>query len=65
MNDVPRFLPWYRLPGLAIFLSFHLLIPLIYILFFVRHWTSERKFPLQPWDRLMLLSMCKCPPFEG
>lgn len=57
MIDVPRFHPWYRLPGLAIWLSIHLLIPLIYILFFVRYWDNEWEFPSEAWDRLMLLSL--------
>lgn len=57
MIDVPRFHPWYRLPALAIFLSIHLLIPLIYILFFVRYWTTAKRNPGAPWDRLMLLSI--------
>jgi hypothetical protein len=57
MIDVPRFHPWYRLPALAIFLSIHLLIPLIYILFLVRYWTTAKQNPGAPWDRLMLLSL--------
>ncbi|HZT69111.1 MAG TPA: hypothetical protein VFC10_05105 [Terriglobia bacterium] len=57
MIDIPRLRPWYRLPALAIFLSIHLLIPLIYILFFVRYWTTARQNPDAPWDRLMLLSL--------
>lgn len=57
MIDVPRFHPWYRLPALAIFLSIHLLIPLIYILFFVRYWSAAKQNPIPQWDRLMLLSL--------
>lgn len=57
MIDVPSFHPWYRLPALGIFLSIHFLIPLIYILFFVRYWTRRRELPAEPWDRLMLLSI--------
>ncbi|HUX09359.1 MAG TPA: hypothetical protein VMW51_01875 [Terriglobia bacterium] len=57
MIDVPAFHPWYRLPALAIFLSIHLLIPLIYILFFVRYWTTRQESPAQPWDRLVLISL--------
>ena len=57
MIDVPRFHPWYRLPALAIFISIHLLIPLIYILFFARYWTTARQNLTAPWDRLMLLSI--------
>lgn len=56
MIDVPRFHPWYRLPALGIFLSIHLLIPLIYILFFVRYLTTAKQNPDEPWDRLMLIS---------
>lgn len=57
MIDAPNFHPWYRLPALALFLSIHLLIPLIYILFFVRYWTTHRQRPQQPWDRLMLINL--------
>ena len=56
MIDVPRFHPWYRLPGLAIWLSIHLLIPLIYLLFFARYWDNDWEYPAEPWDRLMLLN---------
>ena len=57
MIDMPRFHPWYRLPALGIFLSIHLLIPLIYILFFARYWTTANQRPDAPWDRLMLLNL--------
>jgi len=57
MIDVPYLHPWYRLPALGVFLSIHLLIPLIYILFFARYWTAAKQNPDAPWDRLMLLSL--------
>jgi hypothetical protein len=57
MIDIPSFHPWYRLPALGIFLSIHLLIPLIYILFFARYWTTAKENPHTPWDRLLLLAL--------
>ena len=57
MIDVPSFHPWYRLPALGIFLSIHLLIPLIYTLFFERYWTTAKQNPDVPWERLVLLAL--------
>lgn len=55
MTDVPQFHPWFRLPGLIVWLAVYLLVPLIYILFFVRYWDEEKDLPAEPWDRLMML----------
>jgi hypothetical protein len=57
MIEIPRYHPWYRLPALAIYFSIYLLIPLMYILFFVRLWDREHEQPDDPWDCLMLLSI--------
>jgi hypothetical protein len=57
MVDVPGFHPWYRLPALVIFLSIHLLIPLIYILFFARYWITAKQQTEVPWDRLVLVAL--------
>jgi len=55
MTDVPAIHPWYRLPGFIICLLVYLLVPLIYFLFFVRHWDEEKDLPSEPWDRLLML----------
>ncbi|MEJ2009800.1 MAG: hypothetical protein P8Z30_16875 [Acidobacteriota bacterium] len=55
MTDVPQYHPWFRLPDLIVWLAVYLLIPLIYILFFVRYWDEKEDFPDEPWERVMLL----------
>jgi hypothetical protein len=57
MTDVPTFHPWYHLPALALWGSIYLLIPLIYILFFVRYWDEKEDRPSEPWDRLVLVAI--------
>jgi hypothetical protein len=48
---------WANWPDLAAWPLIHLLIPLVYILFFVRIWRQERLQPEQPWHRLMLVNI--------
>lgn len=55
MTDVPALHPWFRLPGFAAWLAVYLLVPLIYILFFVRYWDEREDLPDEPWERLALL----------
>lgn len=57
MTDAPSYHPWYRLPVLGIFLFVELLMPLIYILFFVRYWQQKKERPTEPWDRLVLIAI--------
>lgn len=57
MIDAPAFRPWYRAPALAIWFSVYLLVPLIYILFFVRYWDEKEDRPSEPWDRLVLIAI--------
>ena len=57
MTEVPRFLPWYRLPALGVWLFVHGLLPLVYLLFFSRYRGQARDTSQVPWDRLMLLAI--------
>lgn len=57
MTDMPPFHPWYRLPALGIWLSIYLLVPLIYILFFVRYWDEKDDRPSESWEQLMLIAI--------
>ncbi len=57
MTELPRFPPWSNLPQLAIRLLIHVLLPLIYVLFFVRYWREAGDHPEQPWDRVMLVNI--------
>jgi hypothetical protein len=57
MTDLPPFHPWYHVPALAIWASIYLLIPLVYILFFVRYWDEQEDGPSEPWDRLVLIAI--------
>lgn len=55
MTPVPSLQEWFLLPGFIAWLAVYLLVPLIYILFFVRYWDEEKDLPYEPWDRVMLL----------
>jgi hypothetical protein len=44
-------------PDLPPWVAIHLLIPLVYILFFVRYWRERRLRPQEPWERLMLINI--------
>jgi hypothetical protein len=57
MTGLWGFFAWPRLPGIAGFLLVHLLIPLVYILFFVRYIRRSRQSSDESWDRLMLVAM--------
>ena len=48
---------WENWPDLAAWPLIHLLVPLIYILFFVRYWRECRLVPQEPWERLMLINL--------
>jgi len=48
---------WANWPDLPAWPLIHFLIPLIYILFFVRYGREERLRPREPWDRLMLINI--------
>ncbi len=65
MTDMPAFHPWYRLPALALWGSIYLLVPLIYILFFVRYWDEKEDRPSEPWDRLVLIALMGAMLFLG
>ncbi len=56
MTGRPLIHSWTNWPDLTAFCFIHALIPLIYILFFVRWW-RERRRPDEPWDRLMLVNI--------
>ena len=55
MTDIPGVHPWYRWPELIVWLAVYLLVPLIYLLFFVRYWDEEKDLPSEPWDRLIMV----------
>ncbi len=57
MIGLPEFLHWQKAPSLLGFLSIHALLPLAYILFFVRYHRDSRKSPGELWDPLMLINL--------
>lgn len=57
LSDLPRFVGWHQLPGLAVFLFIHVLLPLVYILFFVRYRREAGVGRREAWDRAMLLNV--------
>jgi hypothetical protein len=56
-TEVPRLVPWYHFPALGVYLFPHLLLPLIYLLAFVRYNREAASSPGEPWDRLMLINI--------
>jgi hypothetical protein len=57
MTGLPGFLHWPRIPGLFAFILIHVLLPLVYVVFFVRYHRSSRQSSGEPWDRLMLINL--------
>jgi hypothetical protein len=45
------------MPLALVYLSIHILVPAVYLLFLVRYWKEARAQPDQPWDRLMLVNI--------
>jgi len=57
LSEVPA-LSWpLQPPAVGIWLSMHVLLPLVYLLFLARWWRIAKAHPREPWDRLMLLSL--------
>ena len=48
---------WPNWPDVIAWFFIHALIPLVYILFFVRYWREARLRPEKPWERLMLVNV--------
>jgi hypothetical protein len=62
MTDLPDLVSsgsWitYRLPALVMWSLIHALLPLVYVVFFLRYRRESQARPSEPWDRLMLLSL--------
>jgi len=57
LSEVPA-LSWpLQLPAVGMWLSMHVLIPLVYLLFLARWWRVAKSHPAEPWDRPMLLTL--------
>ena len=48
---------WPNWPDLTAWFFIQALIPLVYVLFFVRYWQEARLLPEKPWERLMLVNV--------
>jgi hypothetical protein len=57
MVGVSEFLHWRRITDFAGFVLIHALLPLVYLLFFVRYRRDSAKQPAEPWDRLMFVNL--------
>ena len=57
MADPPSIHAYSQWPNVAAFLLIHLVVPLVYVLLFVRYWREARLHPGEPWDRLLLISL--------
>jgi hypothetical protein len=55
--DAPPFRSLRQFPNTVIFLFINLLIPLVYLLFFVRSKRERRERPNEPWNCLMLVNL--------
>jgi len=57
LSEVPNLSGILEAPALGIWLSIHILVPLIYVLFLVRWSRVAKTHPEEPWAGLMLLSL--------
>lgn len=57
LAEMPRPTHWYTLAKLAAYLFIRVLLPLIYIAFFIRYRRQRRTQTDVPWDRVMLLGI--------
>lgn len=57
MAFAPSVAHWKDLPALLPWVFIHALVPFAYLLFLALFWIESRKWPDQPWDRLMLMGM--------
>lgn len=48
---------WVNWPDLPAWPIIHLLVPLIYILFFVRYWRERKSRSQEPWEQLILINI--------
>jgi hypothetical protein len=53
----PPLFPWHAAPGALAWYFMHGLLPLVYLLFLARYWQEGRHRLMEPWDRLMLLTV--------
>lgn len=56
LGPPPHFAPWPRLLEMGIWFAINALLPLVFVLFFVRYWRG-RDHRSEPWDRLMLVNL--------
>jgi hypothetical protein len=56
MADRPSLHVWSQWPNVVAYVAIHFLVPLVYILFFVRYHFEAWLHPEEPWDRLMLVN---------
>jgi len=57
MTGLSGFMHWPRIPGLIGFLFIHALLPLAYIIFFVRYRRRSGQVSAEHWRRLMLITI--------
>lgn len=57
MVQVPEFSTWVQVPAWGIWLFVHMLVPLVFLLFFARYWREAGVRPQESWDALMLLNI--------
>lgn len=55
--DLPDVPLWLEAPALLVWLFLHLLLPSVYVLFFVQHRRRARTHREEPWDRAMLIAI--------
>jgi len=57
MVDVPAYEGILEWPAVAIWLFIHAVVPLAFVLFFVKYWREATAHREEPWDRLMLVGV--------
>lgn len=56
LKEAPSIHSWPNWPDLLSWPFVHILIPFVYILFFLYYWRVARSRPELPWERLMLIN---------
>ena len=57
LYEVPNFQGPLEIGAMALWLSVHVLLPAVYLVFLARWMQLRKARPTEPWDRLMLLSL--------
>jgi hypothetical protein len=55
--DLPDFASWLEVPALLLWIFMHLLLPFVYLLFYVHYRRHAKAHPDKPWDGAVLIAI--------